>query len=251
MASDPRLRVSVAALCRVVFPHPQTGELLLAMERRTAWINGAVRVQAQPFGGALRILDLDRFRLAIGEFDYDSPRSQHEQDLRILIPPPAWEPARDFILSQLQSDQSEVIETGPCRELEEEFVESAGIALLPAHYIYHPLRTFVQNQPQPTSSSRMPGAATVRIYQIFEVAILDAQICHTLLENSQHSTDEDLQASADADLARGGHGRANGSLVIPFDEVKKAFLNLPPSEDSQTQMVLGHRFNATSSLLLE
>src|ERR1043165_9932818 len=53
-----QLRVSVATFNRVVFRHPQNDTLMLALERQaTVMEDGALSVQAQPFGGGIHILN--------------------------------------------------------------------------------------------------------------------------------------------------------------------------------------------------
>jgi len=202
--------------------------MFLALERRATRVNSAISVQTQPFGGALRILDPAGFRTAAGGYAYDSVLSSEEQDLRILIPPAAWETVREFILSQMQSNQSEMIEANPCRELEEEFLESVGIQLLPEHYSYRPVGISIQDQPLPTKNRRLPGAPTVRIYRIFEVVLHDRGICEATLERGKRFTDDDLRALAELDAARGGKGRANSVLVMPLDEARDAYRAVLP-----------------------
>jgi hypothetical protein len=249
MGFDSRLRVSVAALCRVVFPHPLTGEIMLALERHIARSNPPMHILTQPFGGGLRILDPAGFRSAIGDFEYDSQRSSQEQDLRILIPPAAWQAARQFILSEIQMDHPRMLETSPCRELEEEFLESAGVSLLPQQYSYHSIGISIQDQPTPTPSPRMPGALTVRIYRIFEVTIHDPQISDTLIANSQHITDEKLHQMAAADTANGGWGRANGTLVLPLGEVRRSLPGTTPTPDGDPILLHGYALEPTTALL--
>jgi hypothetical protein len=247
------LRVSVAAMCRVTFPDPQTGDLMLVLEHRATLENSAVRVQAQPFGGALRILDSAGLRAGIGGFVYDSIRSAEEQDLRILIPPDAWETTREFILSQMHSGHSEVIEIDPCRELEEEFDETMGITLRPEHYSYRPTGIHVQDRPIPTTNSRMSGALTVRIYRIFEVEIHEPGVCRAIMESSRRYSEEKLQALAVADAARGGKGRANGVLVMRLDEAINAFgaVSFNGNGDTQPLLVNSFKLDSTSAVLFE
>ena len=246
---DSLLRVSAAALCRVIFPHPKTGVMQLALERRTTWKDAAAQVSAQPFGGALRILDPAVFHTAVGDFVYDSVRSSEEQDLRILIPPRAWDIVREFILAQIQLNQPKVIETDPCRELEEEFLESVGITLLPVHYTFRPIGISVQDQPIPTTNKRLPGAATVRIYQIFEVAINDLGIREVILENSQRYTDEEMRYLAKANTVGREKGRANSALVLPLDEVRNAYDGVPQQPKLQPLTFLGFSLEPTTAAL--
>jgi len=248
---DRLLRVSAAAVCRVIFPHPHTSATQLVLERRITHGETANRVLAQPFGGALRILDPDGLRAAVGNFTYDSIRSSDEQDLRILIQPNDWEMVKGFILAQMQSKQPDVIETDPCRELEEEFVESVGIRLLPEHYTYRPVGISVQDRPTPTTNPRLPGASTTRIYRVFEVAILDASVCGAVLKKSQRYTDEDLLALAEALAAHEGKGRVNGALVIPFEDVRNAYQRSSPHSSFQPLSIHGHTLDSSTAVLFE
>jgi len=52
------LRVSIATSNQVIFPHPENGTLMLALERKaTVLKDGNVNVRAQPFGGGVKILN--------------------------------------------------------------------------------------------------------------------------------------------------------------------------------------------------
>ena len=65
---DLSLRVSVATLVRVIFKHPNNGEWMLALERKATLYETehehVIEVKSQPFGGAIRILDVDAIRKA-------------------------------------------------------------------------------------------------------------------------------------------------------------------------------------------
>ena len=60
------LRVSVATLVRVLFENPRDGELMIALERRATLretkSGPVVHIRSQPFGGAIRIRDLNAVR---------------------------------------------------------------------------------------------------------------------------------------------------------------------------------------------
>ena len=80
------LRVSVATYNKVLFPHPEHGVAMLALERKaTVLKDGSVNVRAQPFGGGVKILNTKSLKEVIGEIQFDSDHSQQEQDFRILI----------------------------------------------------------------------------------------------------------------------------------------------------------------------
>lgn len=85
------LRVSVATLVRLLFRNRTDGDLMLALERRGTLRETedarAVEVKCQPFGGAIRILNLDAMRELLCDFHFDSERSFTERDFRIFIRP--------------------------------------------------------------------------------------------------------------------------------------------------------------------
>ena len=85
------LRVSVATLVRVLFKNPKNDEFMLALERKATLRetdNGrVVEVKSQPFGGAIRILELNTVRDLIGDFHFDSEHSRSEQTSASLFDP--------------------------------------------------------------------------------------------------------------------------------------------------------------------
>src|SRR5215211_4754723 len=102
---DLSLRVSVAALVRLLVKHAHEDRLLLALERRatlhTTPSGDVVEIKSQPFGGALRIHEVAPLQNLIGEFHFDSEESRSERDFRIFIRPSAWEAVRAFCLERL------------------------------------------------------------------------------------------------------------------------------------------------------
>src|SRR5689334_1217984 len=167
------LRVSVATYDRVVFPHPQDRTLTLALERKaTVRADGSVRVRAQPFGGGVRLLDPGPLQEIVGEIEYDSERSKHEQDLRILIPPSKWEAVKEYCLRHLGNPADAEIESTPQRELVEEFEETMDVHLQPEQYTYQPAGFVIENNPAPTENIYARGYPTVRLYRIFDVQIV-------------------------------------------------------------------------------
>src|SRR5512138_2014965 len=102
---DLSLRVSIATLARVIFKHPTNGESMLALERKATLHeteNGRiVQVKSQPFGGAIRILNVGAIYDLIGDFHFDSEQSRSEQDFRIFIGPSSWPVLREFCIQQL------------------------------------------------------------------------------------------------------------------------------------------------------
>ena len=54
------------------FQTSRDGEWMLALERKATLRKNKVEVKSQPFGGAIRILDLDAIHDLIGDFHFDS-----------------------------------------------------------------------------------------------------------------------------------------------------------------------------------
>src|ERR1051325_6160151 len=120
-----KLRVSVATYNQVIFPHPEDGILMLALERKsTSLSDGSLSVRAQPFGGGIRILNPIPLQRIIGKLQFDSERSKQEQDFRILIPPAKWELIKQYCLQHLADEDNIELEAEPDRELMEEFMET-------------------------------------------------------------------------------------------------------------------------------
>ena len=229
--SELTLRVSVATLSRVAFPHPDDGVPMLALEHKATTVPGdagsQVIVKAQPFGGAIRILDLKRLGQIAGTFNFDSEKSRTEGDFRIYIRPSKWEDVRDFCIQQMKASTGSVLEHDPARELVEEFEDALGIQLKPGQYSLNPIGIALENEPVPTTNLRASGYPTARIYQVDEAQIQDPDLGRLMVANSQKHPFWVLRDLA-LDHARvGGQGRANAMLVAPLEQVRDAILATP------------------------
>ena len=114
---DLSLRVSVATLVRVLFENPGDGELTLALERKATLLKDesrrTVEVMAQPFGGAIRLLEPKALRVLIDDFHFDSEESRSEQDFRIFIRPSDWSVVREFCIQHFSRVDDPVLESEP------------------------------------------------------------------------------------------------------------------------------------------
>lgn len=226
-AERSSLRVSVATYNRVVFPHPQGGTPMLALERKaTALPDGTARVQSQPFGGAVRILDPRPLEALLGEIEFDSERSRRDRDFRILIPPSKWNAVKRYCLDRLAGADDRELESGPQRELCEEFAGALDVILRPEQYRVLPLGFVIEDRPVPTGNADVPGQPTVRLYRVFDVQIVDMALCPRMLAASQRYSDEALASLALHDLQSGGRGRANSVLALPLHSVVAAYRTL-------------------------
>jgi hypothetical protein len=252
---DLSLRVSVATLTRVLFENPGDGELMLALERKatlhTSQGGGVVRVKAQPFGGAVRILDLAALRGLIGDFHFDTGRSQADQDLRIFIRPRDWPAVREACVQHLGHAKDPIIETGPERELGEELADSLRISLRADQYLHKPVGMFVEDEPAPAEAVSARGALTARVYRIFEATILDPSLSEAMAKNSADLPDGDLERLALEDARNGGRGRANAVLALPLGRVREAYLAITPRERNAPVSFGQHRLDETVAAVLE
>jgi hypothetical protein len=224
------LRVSAAALARVVFTHPENDLRMLALEHKAtvALAPNApqVTVRAQPFGGAVRILDTDRFSTFVGDFTFDSKRSRSERDFRVFVRPSSLGAVHEFCLHGAgQSTQTDL-----SRELREEFEDALEFEIRPEMYTMRPAGVVLEDRPTPTRNVRAPGRLTARIYWVYEVEILDPAVSRRLLLNSQVHSAHDLGRAALEAHARGEPGWASAILVLQLDRVRDAYLTLPPQD---------------------
>lgn len=245
------LRVSVAVLVRVLFHHPDSGERMLALERRFSLERGAmgsaVQVKSQPFGGALQILDLHPLQERLREFRFDSPRSQAQQDLRLFIRPETWPILRAFCLEQFQRANGSSLEVDPGRELREEFSDALGIELRSDQYTARAVGTVVEDQPSETENVHARGHPTVRLYRIFEAGILDPLVISAMLKNSEACSESDLQ-----ELARKSpDGRASAILAIPLGQLTAFYASVPPDTRNTPLRFQSHLLDETVTAILE
>lgn len=248
---DLSLRVSVATLVRVIFKHPINAEWMLALERKATLREDKVEVKTQPFGGAIRILDLDVIHNLIGDFHFDSERSRAEQDFRLFIRPSSWPAIRDACIERLSILDDPVLETDPARELTEEFTDALRINLQPEQYIRMPVATVIENEAAPTENIHASGSNTVRVYRIFEATIVDSSLADGMMKNSEGISHQDLCERAVEDAQSGGKGRANAVLTLPLKRVKDFYLAKPPQERNTPAVFEQNKLEETVPMILE
>jgi hypothetical protein len=250
-----QLRVSVATLSRVIFPRPKDEVPMIAFEHKATLKSkdkeSHIAVMAQPFGGAIRILELNRFQQIAGIFNFDSERSRSEQDFRIHIKPSKWEKVRDFCLQQMKLDSSSVLDLDPARELREEFEDALGIALEQYQFTTKPIKTVLEDHPIPTANMRALGYPTVRIYRIFEVQILDPNLCRLMMNNSNAHSVQVLQQLAQDEAHKGGRGRANAVLATPVEQAYSTLLATPYEKRSKPLKFEGTYLDRNVSAVLD
>ncbi len=231
-SDDMSLRVSAAALAAVVFAHPDDGTRMLALEHKATVARPPhvpqVTVRAQPFGGAVRIQNVDSLLSFVGAFAFDSKRSRSEADFRVFVRPSSLDAVHEFCLRSVSRRTESELETDPSRELREEFQDTLGIQLDSKMYESERVGIVLEDRPTPTRNVRAPGVLTARIYWVYEVEIQDAAVCRSLLVNSDSRSAQDLGRAALSAHERGEPGWANAALVLPVDDVRTAYQALPP-----------------------
>lgn len=250
-----RLRVSVASLVRVLFDHPQDNQTMLALERRATLREDkpgrVVEIKSQPFGGAIRIYDLNPLQSLIGDLHFDSEESRSEQDFRLFIRPSAWEIVREFCLQHFNEASAQVLESDPRRELTEEFKEVLGSHLQPDQYTYRTVGTVIENDPSPTNNFYARNFPTTRIYRIFEARILDPSLAKELVIRSEGFSNDDLQKRAFEDARNGGKGWFSASLVLPWHDITAFYETALPETLNQPVLFKTHQLDETVAAILD
>jgi len=248
---DLILRVSVATLVRVIFRHPKNSEWMLALERKATLHKDKVEVKSQPFGGAIRILDLEAIHELIGDFHFDSERSRAEQDFRIFIRPSSWSVLREFCIQHLNYYDDSILETNPERELVEEFADALKINLQLEQFISKPVATVVEDEAMPTENIHVKGILTVRVYRIFETLITDSALAQLMIKNSEDHPSHVLSKLALMDFQNGGKGRSNAVLAVPLKRIVDVYAATPLEERDFPIMFQGNCLDETVSAILE
>ncbi len=252
---DLCLRVSAAALVRVLFPHPDTREPFLALEQKVSLSQEGdqkrFRVIAQPFGGSIRLNEPAELLAHIHNFHFDSLRSKAEKDFRILIRPADWEVVKQLCLAAFRTRQSTFLETNPVRELAEEFFDAVQVPLSRSQYWLKPVELLVENEPVPSENVRAAQTRTARIYTLFEARLIDNRLIRHLFTRAQDISDQKLMEQASEDARNGGKGRANGVLALPIDLLNNIYRNLAPENRNERITAEGHEFEGNVPAVLQ
>lgn len=228
---------------------------MLALERKATMIEAEakqeVRVKAQPFGGAVRLRDRSPLVKLVGDFSFDSQRSQDEGDFRILIQPEQWPAVRDFCLRHLDHSDDPVLETTPERELVEEFYDALGIRLTPDQYSVQAVGMLIESHPARSENIHAAGYPTARIYRVFEVRIQNIAIAQTIIESSARYSDEDLRRLVMQNAIHGRPGRANATLALPLRWLTNRYLALPEQNRNTAVKIAGHLLDGNVPAILK
>lgn len=253
--SELSLRVSISTLVRVLFENPQNRDLMLALERRATLLEKDgqrfVEVQAQPFGGAIRIQDARALQSRIGDFHFDSEQSRAEQDFRLFIRPTAWGPVRDVCLDQWNNRNDTIIEGDPRRELAEEFAEVLEVDLQPPQYTCRAVGTVIEDKPFPSDNFYAREFPTVRMYRIFEAHILDRSLATALMKNSARCSNDHLRDAAWKDAQNGGNGWSNAALTLYLPDISTFYGTISPKRSNDPLSFQGHQLDETVAAVLD
>ncbi len=249
------LRISVAAIVAVKFIDPENKNAVLALERTaTTQIKDekpVVIVKAKPFGGGVRLLDPERLKYLIGGFNYDSDRSAHEKDFRILADPGSWKKIKEICKNHLNQTDYSILETGPEREMEEEFEDSLKIKIKPDDYSLLQKGLLFEDLPENTGNIHARSLPTVRVYYLYDAQINNVHIIDSILSNSREYSDNDLAEMALVDYSRGRKGRANGVLALDPDKLKDFFDSVPSFKRNGSLPFEGHQLDGNVIALFE
>jgi hypothetical protein len=249
------LRVSVATLVRVVFVHPRNGELMLALERKATLLEKEggrfVEIKAQPFGGAIRIHDLNALQDFIGDFHFDSEVSRSERDFRLFIRPSAWRSVWQFCLQHFNHPNDSILESDPTRELREEFIEAVRTDLQIHQFTYRAIGTIVENVPSPTENLYARDSLTARIYRVFEAHILDSSLIETMMTNGENYSNQDLERLAFEDSRKAGNGWSNAVLTLSLNQVRAFYAATALEDRNQPVFFQDHHLHETVAAVLE
>jgi hypothetical protein len=225
---------------------------MLALERKAVAQEGdSVRIWAQPFGGAVRILDPDPLEKVVGDLQYDSERSKLEMDFRILIPPAKWENLKGYCCLALADPENSELESFPHRELSEEFEESMGVLLGQRQYTARPLGFVIEDHPTLTGNTRAHGMPTVRLYRVFDVQIVDETLSELMLASSERYSDEALGMLARQDRKDNGPGKVHSVLVLPRQAVLDSWLARPYDLRYRSIRIQDHELDETVLAILD
>lgn len=238
------LRVSTAVLTKTTFRHPESGESMLVLERKAVAESTSggfkEKLQAQPLGGASRLVDPAALGRLVDQFNYDSAESKSEGDFRIQIKPGDWPRVRDFCVKHFMDPSTGAIEANPERELAEELGDSLGVEVNPTDYSTRNLGIVLRGG---TSTDRVgvSGQHTVRAFNIYHVEITGPTLIAKILENSSAVSDQSLINHARAKAAASGKkGKATALLALPLSHVVDAFAARDLKGEWPSITVAGH-----------
>ena len=249
------LRVSVAALVRVLFENPVNGKTMLALERtatlRKEENKSVVVVKAKPFGGGVRLLKPQLLKKFIGEFRYDRARSRVEGDFRLQINPEKWVKVKELCNEHLKEPNRGILDPSPVREISEEFEDCLGICVTPDEYYLTSQGMIVEELLTETQNVNALGHPTLRIYYIFEATFKKREIIDMMMDNSKRYPDTILKMLAKKDARQGGKGRANAFLTLFLDELNEHYRSLPTEKHIGSILYKGHQLAGNVPVILD
>ena len=249
------LRVSVGILVRVIFKNPENEKIMLALERTSTSIKSEgksrVVVRTKPFGGGARILNPNELMNLIGDFHYDSGRSQEESDFRILVNPGNWEKILVVCREHLSGKRVGVIDFSPVRELTEEFQDSLHIQLRSQDYSLTPRGMRIEDELTPTENVNAPGFPTKRIYILYDAWLKSSGLMKMIMANSSKYSDANLEEMACEDAKKGGKGRANAMLSVSLNQLLDFYRSVQHDGKESPMLFMGHQFEWNVRALLE
>ena len=152
---------------------------------------------------------------------------------------------------ELADEEDSELESGPDRELIEEFMDTMNVRINPGHYTVEPLGFVIENKPVRSKNDYARGQLTVHLYRVFQVQITAPSLCKIMWSISQLYSDQDLGELARKDFEQGGHGRANTVLTLPLSKVTESYLALPPETRYAKIQVENHELDESVLAILK
>lgn len=236
------LRVSTAVLTQTSFIDPDTGELMLVLERKASYKekDGKMKenFQAKPLGGASVLKKPNELSALIGSYNYDSEKSQAAGDFRLQIRPSAWEAVKQFCLKHFKDPSTGVLEADADRELKEEFEDSLSIKVSSKSFEITTLGAQVQSEPQKTKRLEVAGNQTVRVFNIQHVNITDKKLIALIKKNAETSNEE-IKNKALAKAKEKGKGKASALGLISYKKLMAEYKKADSKEENPVVSIDG------------
>jgi hypothetical protein len=186
----------------------------------------------------------------LGELNFYSVHSQEEADFRLLIPASGWEAVKEYCLAHLAKLDDAYLESAPARELSEELLEAVHVDLRIEQYSIHRMGFVIEDPTSLALHDHAGGRPTARIYNLFEVMIIDAALIRRILEANRRTSARDMIS-----LALKGHqnrrkGWINSVLTLPIQLVMEEYLRLPKEARFRTVNIENHWLDASTLAIL-
>ena len=235
------LRVSTGVLAQLYYVDEQ-GNRQAVLERKATCEtdkNNAgqwkAKLQAQPVGGASRLLKPQVLLSELNGFNYDSADSATGGDFRIQVRPEDWSKVKAFCLNSFTNLDIGNVEANVEREVCEELLDAFNVSytegdslstlqkilmdMLGAKaitdvYQVENLGPQLQGEPQVTEKMGVSGSVTARVFNIQRVVLISPALIAQIRRNADIPNDQ-LASRAREKALKAGKGKATALAIIP------------------------------------